>query len=223
MTIEFDNLYVPRQVPLGVDPSVAEYMKSEFKRISEIMLDKVGMHGQDGAWFDNLTSINSGKVPASAAPTWTAFGPSGVCSAWAFSVNDHIQLNGFHINHDVKRGSKFYPHVHWVTDGTNTASVKWELSYTLAKGHNQEAFPADATVTVEGTPPGTAWQHMISEVTDANAIDMPEVDTIIIMDLKRVTNGGTDNTDTVFGMFVDLHYQMERTGTINKAPDFYKR
>ena len=52
---------------------------------------------------------------------------------------------GFNINHDIKQGSKIYPHVHWSTDGT----------------------------------------------------------------------------DTVFGLFVDLHVEIERAGTLNKAPDFY--
>ena len=174
-------------------------------------------------WEDMLTAISSGRTGVANAPNWTAFGPTGTNSQWVFSLDDYIQLNGFHITHDVKPGSKIYPHIHWTTDGTDTNTVKWRLSYTLAKGHNQEAFPADATIDLEQAGSGIAWQHMISEVSDAAAIDMPEIDTLIVIRLERVTNGGTDNTDDVFGIFVDLHYQKDRFGTPQKAPDFYKR
>jgi len=173
-------------------------------------------------WFDNLTALTSGKVGAANAPTWTAIGPTGTNFAWAFGLNDYIQTAGFHINHDIKRGSKIYPHVHWTTNGTSTATVKWELSFTYAQGHNQAAFPADTVVTVEEAASGTAWQHMITEVDTADAFDAPEVDSLVLMRVRRVTNGGTDNANTVFGLFVDLHYQMDTQGTPQKAPDFYK-
>ena len=174
-------------------------------------------------WDDMLTAISSGKIGAANAPNWTAFGPTGTNFQWVFSLNDYIQLSGFHITHDVKPGSKIYPHIHWTTDGTDTNTVKWRLSYTLAKGHDQEAFPVDATRDLEQAGSGIAWQHMIVEVSDTAAIEVPEIDTIIILRLERVTNDGTDNTDDVFGIYVDLHYQKDRFGTPQKAPDFYKR
>ena len=172
-------------------------------------------------WEDELTSLTAGKTPAANAPAWTAFGPSGVNYQWAFGVNDHIQTAGFHVTHRVKPGSKIYPHIHWTTDGIDTNTVKWEISYTIAKGHNQEAFPADSTLQLEQAGSGTAWQHMIVEATDAQALDVPQVDSLIIADVKRITNGGTDNADTVFCLFIDYHFEMDRFGTPQKAPDFY--
>lgn len=178
--------------------------------------------GDGVIWQDYLTSISTGKTGAANAPTWTAVGPTGTNFAWAFGLNDYIQLAGFHVLHDIKRGSLMYPHVHWTTDGTDTNTVKWELSYTYAKGHDQEAFPADTVITVEQAASGTAWQHMISEVGDATgAFTAPEVDSIIMTRIRRITNGGIDNTDDVFGLFVDIHYQLDRAGTLNKAPNFY--
>lgn len=175
-----------------------------------------------GVWQDYLTSISTGKVGAANTPTWTAFGPTGTNFAWAFGINDYIQLAGFHVLHDVKPGSLFYPHVHWTTNGTSTNTVKWELSYTYAGGHNQAAFPADTVITLEQAGSGTAWKHMITEVaTGVGTFTAPEVDSLIMMRVRRITNGGTENTDTVFGMFVDIHYLSDRAGTKNKSPDFY--
>ena len=172
-------------------------------------------------WDDNLTSLYTAR-PGATSPTLRSFGPTGTNQQWDFAVNDFVYTAGFHIKHDIKINSKMYPHVHWTTNGTDTNTVKWELSYTVAKGHNQEAFPADVVINLEQAGSGTAWQHMIVEATDDQAFDAPEVDSLIIMRVRRVTNGGTDNADQVFGMFVDMHYQKDRFGTLNKAPDFYR-
>jgi len=171
-------------------------------------------------WYDYLTTVGTGKVPAQNNPTWSAFGPSGNLFAYSFAVGDYIFLGGFHINHDIKVGSLVYPHVHWTTNGTSTNAVEWELEFTFAKGHNQEAFPAPTVVTVGEAASGTAWQHMVSEVAIGDAFTAPEVDSIILMRLKRNSTSPT-NADTVFGMFVDLHVEIERVGSKNKAPDFY--
>jgi len=179
-----------------------------------------GLFSFDALWEDNITSLLTGR-PGASSPTLTAFGPSGTNQAYVFGVNDFIYTAGFHITHDIKVGSDVYPHVHWATDGTDANTVKWEMSFTYAAGHNQAAFPADTVVTVEQAGSGIVWQHMITEVSDGDAFTAPEVDSIIMMRLRRVTNGGTDNSDDVFGVFVDLHYQKARLGTINKAPNFY--
>ena len=173
-------------------------------------------------WEDNLTSLITSR-PGATAPTLRAFGPTGNIQQLDFAINDFVYTSGFHIGHDIKPGSKMYPHVHWSTNGIDTNTVKWELSFTYAKGHNQEAFPAETTLNLEEAASGTAWQHMITEATDAEAFTAPEVDSIILMKVRRVTNGGTDNADQTFGMFIDMHYQKDRFGTPQKSPDFYKR
>lgn len=205
-------------------PSVVELVKDNFRADAQwkSWLNTIWEFFGGVRWEDNLTSLLTGRVGGT-APTLTAFGPTGTNDAYAFGINDFVYTSGFHITHDIKPDSKIYPHVHWTTDGTSTNTVKWELSFTYAKGHNQEAFPADTVINLEQAASGTAWQHMITEASDAQAFDAPEVDSIIVMRARRVTNAGTDNTDDVFGLFVDLHYQKDRFGTAQKAPDFYKR
>jgi hypothetical protein len=62
---------------------------------------------------------------------------------------------------------------------------------------------------------------MISEVALADALTLVEPDELILVTLRRVTNGATENTDSVFGLTVDFHYEADRAATPNKAPDFY--
>lgn len=173
------------------------------------------------SWKDMLSPIAGAKLPPATAPTWTAFGPSGNRLELAFAVNDYAIINPFHTNHDVLVGGKMYLHIHWTTNGTNTNTVKWQFEVMRAKGHNQQAFGTPATYTVEQAASGTAWQHMVTEVSDGDALTITEPDELILVVLKRITNGGTDNADTVFGLMVDLHYQADRDGTLNKAPNFY--
>lgn len=214
-----DFQYTPTEPPFDIDPELHGWLRQEFQNIQTSMYEKLGMYGRIGDWFDNLAPMATGKT-AAGSPTMAAFNTTW--QALKFGLNDAVYLY-FHINHDIKRGSKVYPHVHWAKGtGTDVNTVKWQIDYTFAKGHNQEAFPATTAVTVEQAPPATAWQHMISEVVVGDAFDAPEVDSVVIIKITRITNGGTNNGDDIFGLFVDLHYQMERIGTPGKVPDFYK-
>lgn len=171
----------------------------------------------DTGWRDLRCALVAAAT-GTGTPALTAFGTSGNIKQMAFGVGDSVYLAA-HVDHDIKPGSTIYPHVHWTTNGTSTNTVKWELRYVTAKGHNQANFGADTVVNLEEAAQGTAWRHMVTE--DATGFTAPEVDSVIIMELKRVTNGGTENADTVFGLFVDFHYESDRNATLNRAPDFY--
>lgn len=185
--------------------------------IVSAMLKMDALGAATGGWRDLRASL-VGTASGPAAPTLTAFGPTGKGKQLAFGVGDSVYVS-LHMDHDVKPGSTVYPHVHWTTNGTSTATVKWEMSITEAAGHNTANFPADTVTTVEEAAAGTAWRHMVTEHPTGYAA--PEPDTLIIITLSRITNGGTDNGDTVFGLYVDFHYEADRVATKNRTPDFY--
>lgn len=170
-------------------------------------------------WKD-MIGPTLGAPKGSAAPTDKVFGPTGTVKMPVFAVNDSVFM-AFHVPHDIDPGSTAYFHVHWATDGTDTAPTRWEISYTMAKGHGQAAFPADTVLAIQsGAATATAWYHEITE--DATGFTLPEVDSLILCTLKRITiDGGADNADDVFGLFMDIHYQSDRDGTPYKAPNFY--
>lgn len=181
------------------------------------MGDRLLLDNKLYGWKDNFANLTAAEVGAG-APTMTAFGPSGTVKQRSFIVNDSVYIV-WHIDHDVAPGSTAYMHMHWATNGTSTNTVKWQISYTYAKGHQQEAFPTDTVLSLEAAPTATAWQHEITE--DTTGFVIPEVDSLIVAEVKRVTNGGTDNTDTVFGLFADIHYLSDRSCTPSRSPDFY--
>lgn len=173
-------------------------------------------------WKDMLAPLSSAGVPNNLAPVMTNFTVGGITRReFAFDIGELLYVQPFHVNHDAKPGGLAYLHVHWTTNGTQTNSVKWEFQIARALGHNQAAFEQVATRSVEQAASGIPYQHMVSEVADADALIMVEPDELILVTITRVSNGATDNTDTVFGLMADLHYQSDRDDTPGKAPNFF--
>jgi len=170
-------------------------------------------------WNDLVSYVSTAKLPPSSAPTWANFAPSAGRQEASFAIGDYVWLSPYHIQHDIDPSAAAHLHVHWSTDGTDTNDIKWELKYIRAKGHGQAAFPTETTINIVGTPNGTAWTHYVHEST--TDLVLTEPDELILVTLKRVTNGGVENTDAVFGLMVDIHYEVTRTATPNKAPNFY--
>lgn len=173
-------------------------------------------------WRDLVSAIAAAPGGA-AAPTLTNFQGAGTLQRqeYAFAINDYVWLAPYHINHDVKPGGSAYLHVHWTTSGTSTATVKWEFHIQRALGHNQANFGVPTMKSVTQAAAGTAYRHMVAEVSISDILTLTEPDELILVTLRRVTNGGAENNDTVFGLMVDMHYEADRDSTPNKAPNFY--
>lgn len=175
-------------------------------------------------WRDNIVEL---KVDASSPNAPTLNPIRGNILAWTFFKNEMTEAHsGWHIDHDYAQGTKLYMHVHWVCPTSASGTVRWGFEYTVAKGHQQQAFPATTTVYVEQATNGTPHMHYVGEVSEANAIDGAalgiEPDTVIQV---RVFRDGTHVNDTleedVFGLFIDLHYQADKATTPNKVPNFF--
>lgn len=143
----------------------------------------------------------------------------------AFSQFDMQEgFANFHIDHDYALGSPIYPHIHWSVSNSSIGTVRWGFEYSIAKGHQQEAFSEPITVYVEQTTDGTAFKHYIAEVPDLLAISGVgiEPDTIIMLRVFRDATNPADTLDALaYGICVDLHYQADKATTLNKKPNFY--
>jgi len=204
-----DVYLMPRTVVLGSDivtPSVPG----------------VGMKVGDAAssvygWEDITGTIET--KGGGTDPAWTII-DTGPFYAYLFAVDDECWMV-YHLPHDYAPGTDIYLHVHWRPSGTSTNSVKWQYTYAIAKGHQQSQFSTTGTtITSEQTPEGTAWTHQISETAAISSSEL-EVDALIVVNIKRITNGGSENNDSIFVDTADVHYQSTNVATKNKAPNFY--
>lgn len=153
-------------------------------------------------------------------PPWEQIGATAMW-AYKFKVNDECWLS-FHIPHDYVPGTQLYMHVHWMPSGTDGNTVKWQFDYTYARGHGQQAFNIGTltTATALSAAPTLQYQHMVSE-TVGQTIANCEPDGIVYVHIKRITNGATDNANSIFVLKADVHYQTTGIGTKSKSPNFY--
>lgn len=172
-------------------------------------------------WRDNVIEMTTRNGPTE--PQMSVF--RGGIYLLAFPQTDNTEVFGnFHVDHDYAMGTSLYPHIHWSVDSSLTGTVRWGFEYTIAKGHQQMAFGTTTIVYVEQQVLGTPYMHYIAEVSDANAIPgtLIEPDTLI---LTRVFRDATHPNDTyddqVFGICLDLHYQVAQSTTPNKQPNFF--
>jgi len=172
-------------------------------------------------WDDITSDLSAGKAVGANAPTWAVF-RNGI-SAYKFHQTTMNELwVTFHIKHDYAEGSDVYPHIHWSPNTTSTGVVRWGMEYTVAKGHDQEAFPATTTIYLESTiSSNKQYQHIVTEATDAQAFDAFQADTLILMRIFRDAGNAADTfPDPVFGLTADIHFQADKDVTPNKSPPF---
>lgn len=170
--------------------------------------------------FHDITSEIVVRGVGATDPNWSQMGTSALY-AYEFALDDQCWM-AFHIPHDYRLGTGIYLHAHWTSNGTNVNIVKWTWTYAYSKGHNQAVFPITATteVSAQEAAQGTAWRHMITETVIQTNTNF-EPDGIIYCNIARKTNGGTDNTDKIFLLTADVHYQSTGLPTLNRSPNFY--
>lgn len=148
---------------------------------------------------------------------------------WQFPADDVREaFANFHIPHPWKPGTMIYPHMHFTTASNNNGVVRWGFEYTWARRHDstgQLQFPAPQIIYVNFTiPPNSADTHFVCEAPQDGGIVGTglEVDSMILM---RVFRDGThvDDTfpDAILGITADLHHEVDRHATPNRAPNFY--
>lgn len=205
--------YTPAAPPASVDGDLARYLIDELQRI-EARTNDVG-------WRDIEGQITV-RVVGSGRPTWAQIGGT-IYYAYQFATGDQCWVY-YHIPHDVVPREDVYFHAHWITDGTDTNTVRWLFDATHAHGFDQEAFSfgsPEVAATVDQAGPGVQYQHMIAETTGQD-LGIAEPDGLVAVRITRLPNGGTDNADAVFLLLADIHYKSDSKATPGKAPDFYR-
>jgi hypothetical protein len=172
-------------------------------------------------WRDNISSIDTRG--GGNAPERNLYRDGIYLYEFSASQMNEVFSN-FHIDHDYKLGTMLYPHFHFVTTNTGSGVVRLGFEYTFAKGHGLEAFPATTTLYRNFSVAANSQNiHFVAEMPEGQGIPGTGVDTdgVVLMRIFRDA-GHTDDTfpGTVFGILADLHYEVDRYSTINRAPNF---
>lgn len=172
-------------------------------------------------WQDEVGSIivanNNGT---GTNPTWAAL--RGNINAYRFAEGDNVWVP-FHIRHGYAPGTDVYLHAHWSTDtstgaGNNGQTVIWQFDYSIAKGYDTEAFPADQSTTATYTFAGglqKQYQHMIAEI--ATPISSASIETDCLIMTRVSLAAASTFTGNVWLLMCDIHYQCDNgEGTLGR-------
>jgi hypothetical protein len=175
-------------------------------------------------WRDMTADLSAGRAVGANAPTWGVFRDGLEAYGFSPTLMNEMWIT-FHPDHDVIEGEDMFFHVHWSPNTTSTGTVRWGVEYTIAKGFDQEAFPASTTVYIEETlSSNKQYQHIITEMAEADGIPMPEVDSLVMVRLFRDAAHANDTfPDSVCGLTADIHYRSGRFATIGKRPNFNEK
>jgi len=185
-------------------------------------------------WRDEKSQIII-RGAGAADPVWTRIGATDFW-CYLFPGHDGAALKEWHsfihIDHMYRIGTPIYLHVHYIPlTASPSGNVKWLMSVAAAKGHQQQTFNFSAPLTMNVVQAVTTqYQHMIAEISDADAKSITdslriEPDSVIAV---RVWRNPADSQDTygaagagtgdVGVLFFDAHYQVSRMATKNRTP-----
>lgn len=186
--------------------------------------DTVTTHNGNFIWKDLSGEFTVRNLSGGNNPTWGTIFDNLQGLVFSASTMNQVWVD-FHINHDIALGTKVYPHIHWIPLTNASGTVRWGIEYSVAKGHGQQVFHPSVTVYVNHSIPANSFKkHFVSEVSEADAIPPTNIepDSFVKVRVFRDANNALDTyPGEVHAWFADLHYQAERIGTMNKAPNFF--
>jgi hypothetical protein len=113
--------------------------------------------------------------------------------------------------HGFAQSTTLKPHIHWVSEGTDTGDVVFTFEWTYAD--IGDVFPATTISDVTVTAPGTALQHTMTHFDDVTP-DSSGVSGMFICRVSRDAANAADTcTDEVCILEFDFHYQFNRPGS----------
>jgi hypothetical protein len=175
-------------------------------------------------WNDYSAPIEAKNISGGNNPSFNTY--MGNFQGYLFHESTMNQVwCDFHIKHDYAMGTYLFPHAHWLPTTTATGTVRWGFEVMVAKGHGQQAFGNPVTVFASTTiTESSLGMHMVTEVDDLNAIPPLnlEPDSFVKIRVFRDAAHATDTyPDPIHAWCCDLHYQVDKIGTINRLPNFF--
>ena len=168
------------------------------------------------------TSYEDLRIPGLALSTGPASSPPDLINViggvYAYGFDSSADEEVFftvQLPHSWKEGTDIEPHVHWMTQNTDTGNVCWKLEYTWA--NIGDTFGATATVSGLTDASGTDNDHMYTDLETISGAGKT-FSSMLICRLYRDVSDDDYNTDAAL-LEIDFHYQVWRFGTRNELTD----
>lgn len=153
----------------------------------------------------------------------------GNVKAYQWAVNDITQI-AYDLPHDYAPGTDIYLHLDWAHNSGSVASgsITVDISATYAKAHNQAAFPAEISTSINDSASTTQYQlksphiQLSTSGGSGSQLDSDNFEPGGKILLYAVLSANTISAATdPFIFALDIEYQSTGVGTKNKDPNFY--
>jgi hypothetical protein len=166
-------------------------------------------------WDDEKAPIAGVRLPASGAPTWTAYKGSQVLS-FAGNATNTIYFTA-QLPHQYHEGSDIDFHIHYVPEDNTAGNHRWVFTHSWASVNT--AFPTETTVTTLLATPEVTDQHTIGAITAAITGTGKNVSSVLLCSLAR-TGGHADDTYNAKAIYLisfDFHVQKDAEGSLKRT------
>lgn len=171
----------------------------------------------ESVWEDIQFPIEGGRVPASNYPTYESFTSANI-EAFAFSVDDKIQLSSNEPPHGWAEGTVGSAHIHFALKTAQTTGsdrfVKFELIFAYSDYNG--VWTEQAAITQEQTIPtaSSALKSFLTTFTSTVTLTGLHLGSQIKCCVKRIAaTGGTEYADDVYITQVGVHVEKVRIGS----------
>ena len=164
--------------------------------------------GDNTVWEDLQINISSVRLPASNAPTWTAYRGSQVL-AFDGTSTDIIYFTA-QTTHARLRGSDVEFHIHYVPEDTVFGWTAWEFSYSWASiGDTLHTEIVDTVMLGTGST-----QHTLGEIAEAIDGTGKGISSFLLCGLKRLGGLAADTYDgkNIYLLGADFHCEIDQPG-----------
>ena len=168
------------------------------------------LNGGATVWDDIRVAINVRNNGGTNTPTLSVF--QGNIRAYKF-VKDQVNEIFFEVQmpHTWKEGTIIYPHVHWISNGSDiTNAVTWKLEYEWQ--NINESFGQPTTTIFSNVLSGGLKTQNINNIGSGITDASKKISSILMCRLYR--DGLLDpNEDDCFLLSFDIHYEVNTMGS----------
>jgi hypothetical protein len=174
------------------------------------------MNGAATVWNDMQFSVASGKVPAANFPTFETFTTN--TEAYAFSVDDKIQLGANEPPHGWKEGTVGNAHLHFCIKTAQSSGANRFAKFELIFAYSDVTgiWTEQAAITQETTIPtgAAALQSYLTAFTTTVTLTGLHIGAQVRCRVRRIAaTGGTEYADDVYITQVGVHLEEDTIGS----------
>lgn len=172
--------------------------------------------GPDNIRWDDMLMSGLAFEKGTVAPDLIAFGADAEAKVYGFAPDrTEFMYSIIQFAHRMKAGSEVRPHVHWTPTDAGAGGVVWALRYAWAS--IGEAFSFTTITADPDAAGGTAWEHQVAALPAIETGKAESSIMVLVLLRDHDVEGDDYNADAAFLHF-DIHYQVEKMGTVNEYP-----